>query len=121
MREDKAVIDTNNRGNVERKGDCGQLTRDVIARNYLSLMERFYAGDRRLYLSMDRGDMFHTAIALILQDNKFQRYQTDAEVLAAINKRVNNVAREIIQDSRAPKGGGNTDANDIQTETEQAE
>ena len=57
---------------------------------------------------MDRGDMFHTAIALILQDDKFQRYKSEDVILKEIKRRISNVIREIIQDSREP----NTDEED---------
>lgn len=99
---DNRITIHNSRCNVERKGYCGDLTRDIIARRYLELMTQFYSEDRRLYLSMDRGDMFHTAIALILQDDKFQRYKSEDVILKEIKRRISNVIREIIQDSREP-------------------
>ena len=104
------------RDNIERNGYCGDLTRDIIARRYLDLMTQFYNHDRRLYLSMDRGDMFHNAIALILQDNKFQKYKSEEEVMKEIKRRINNVIREIMQDARDPNKEDKEYADDLQAD-----
>ena len=87
------------RTNVKREGDCGERTREIIARNYLQWMEEFYnSGDRRLYLSMDSGDMFNQAITLILQYSKFQSCKTDEEIISNIRRRISNVITEIKRD-----------------------
>ena len=92
------------RTNVEREGDCGELTREIIARNYLQWMEEYYnSGDKRLYLSMDGGDMFNQAITLILQDSKFQLYKTDDEIISNIRRRIGNVITEIRRDHQQLK------------------
>ena len=87
------------RTNVKREGDCGERTRELIARHYLEWMEEFYnSDDRRLFLSMDGGDMFNHAIALILQDSKFQSCKTDEEITSNIRRRIGNVITEIKRD-----------------------
>ena len=73
-------------------------------------MEWFYSsGDKRLYLSMDGGDMFNQAITLILQDNKFQTYETDEEIISNIRRRIGNVITEIKRDHQQLKAKYNAD------------
>ena len=100
--------------NTTRKGDCGVRTRELIARYYLTLMGEFRNDDGRLYLSMDKGDMFHNAITLILQDSKFNTLKTDSDIMDRIRKRIRNVMSEIKQDHNLYKNKAY--ANDIQTE-----
>ena len=98
------------RTNVKREGDCGERTREIIARNYLQWMEEFYnSEDKRLYLSMDGGDMFNQAITLILQDSKFQSYETDEEIVGNIRRRIGNVITEIKRDHQQLKAKYNAD------------
>ena len=98
------------RTSVKREGDCGERTREIIARNYLQWMEEFYhAGRRRLYLSMDGGDMFNQAITLMLQDSKFQTYKTDEEIISNIRRRIGNVITEIRRDHQQLKAKYNAD------------
>ena len=98
------------RTNVKRDGDCGERTREIIARNYLQWMEEFYnSGDRRLYLSMDGGDMFNNAIALILQDDKFKSCKTDEEIISNIRRRIGNVITEIKRDHQQLRSKYNAD------------
>ena len=98
------------RTNVKREGDCGERTREIIARNYLQWMEEFYnSEDKRLYLSMDGGDMFNQAITLILQDSKFQSYKTDEEIISNIRRRIGNVITEIRRDHQQLKAKYNAD------------
>ena len=98
------------RTNVKREGDCGERTREIIARNYLQWMEEFYnSEDNRLYLSMDGGDMFNQAITLILQDSKFQSYETDEEIVSNIRRRIGNVITEIRRDHQQLKAKYNAD------------
>ena len=98
------------RTNVKREGDCGERTREIIARNYLQWMEEFYnSGDKRLFLSMDGGDMFNQAITLILQDSKFQSYKTDEEIVSNIRRRIGNVITEIKRDHQQLKAKYNAD------------
>lgn len=98
------------RTNVTREGDCGERTREIIARNYLQWMEEFYnSEDRRLYLSMDGGDMFNSAITLILQDDKFQSCKTDEEIISNIRRRIGNVITEIKRDHQQHKSKYNAD------------
>ena len=98
------------RTNVKREGDCGERTREIIARNYLQWMEEFYnSEDKRLYLSMDGGDMFNQAITLILQDSKFQSYETDEEIVSNIRRRIGNVITEIRRDHQQLKAKYNAD------------
>lgn len=98
------------RTNVKREGDCGERTREIIARNYLQWMEEFYnSGDRRLYLSMDSGDMFNQAITLILQDSKFQSCKTDEEIISNIRRRISNVITEIKRDHQQFRSKYNAD------------
>ena len=102
-----------------RKGDCGERTKVLIARYYLALMGEFKNDSGVLYLSMDRGDMFHNAITLILQDSKFQTLETDEDILANIRRRVRNVIREIVQDARMfNKRKEEKDADHLQAEEE---
>ena len=92
------------RTNVKREGDCGERTREIIARNYLQWMEEFYnSEDRRLYLSMDGGDMFNNAITLILQDDNFRSCKTDDEIISNIRRRIGNVITEIKRDHQQQK------------------
>ena len=84
--------------NVNRKGDCGVRTKELIARYYLTLMAEFASDDRRTFLSMDRGDMFHYAITLILQDSSFQSIESDDKIMERIWRRIANVIREVTQD-----------------------
>lgn len=102
------------RVNTIRKGDCGIRTRELIARYYLTLMGEFRDGDGRLYLSMDKGDMFHNAITLILQDSKFKTLRTDSDIMDRIRKRIRNVMSEIKRDHNLYKNKEH--ANDIQAE-----
>nr|UWI40882.1 MAG: hypothetical protein [Bacteriophage sp.] len=102
------------RVNTIRKGDCGVRTKELIARYYLVLMGEFYYSDKRLFLSMDKGDMFHNAITLILQDSKFNALKTDSEIMDRIRRRIRNVISEIKQDHNLYKNKSH--ANDIQTE-----
>ena len=98
------------RTNVKREGDCGERTREIIARNYLQWLEEFYnSEDKRLYLSMDGGDMFNQAITLILQDSKFQSYKTDEEIISNIRRRIGNVITEIRRDHQQLKAKYNAD------------
>ena len=98
------------RTSVKREGDCGERTREIIARNYLQWMEEFYnSEDKRLYLSMDGGDMFNQAITLILQDSKFQSYKTDEEIISNIRRRIGNVITEIRRDHQQLKAKYNAD------------
>ena len=98
------------RTNVKREGDCGERTREIIARNYLQWMEEFYnSEDKRLYLSMDGGDMFNQAITLILQDSKFQSCETDEEIIINIRRRISNVITEIKRDHQQLKAKYNAD------------
>ena len=98
------------RTNVKREGDCGERTMEIIARNYLQWMEEFYnSEDKRLYLSMDGGDMFNQAITLILQDSKFQSYETDEEIISNIRRRIGNVITEIRRDHQQLKAKYNAD------------
>ena len=98
------------RTNVKREGDCGERTREIIARNYLQWMEEFYnSEDKRLYLSMDGGDMFNQAITLILQDSKFQSHKTDEEIISNIRRRIGNVITEIRRDHQQLKAKYNAD------------
>ena len=98
------------RTNVKREGDCGERTREIIARNYLQWMEEFYnSGDRRLYLSMDGGDMFNHAVTLILQDSKFQSCKTDEEIISNIRRRISNVITEIKRDHQQLRSKYNAD------------
>ena len=100
---------------ITRKGDCGVRTKELIARYYLPLMGEFMSGDHRLYLSMDRGDMFHYAITLILQDSSFQLLQDDTSIMDRVRRRIANVIREITQDHNQIR---NRYADDIQAEEE---
>lgn len=87
------------RTNLKREGDCGERTRELVARHYLEWMEEFHkSGDKRLFLSMDGKDMFNNAITLILQDSKFQAYKTDEEIISNIKRRIGNVITEIKKD-----------------------
>ena len=104
------------RTNVVRKGDCGVRTRELIARYYLTLMGEFMGGDRRLYLSMDRGDMFHYAVTLILQDSSFRSLGSDERIMERIRRRIANAIREITQDHNQI---GNRYADDIQAKEEE--
>ena len=98
------------RTNVKREGDCGERTREIIARNYLQWMEEFYnSEDKRLYLSMDGGDMFNQAITLILQDSKFQSDKSDEEIISNIRRRIGNVITEIRRDHQQLKAKYNAD------------
>lgn len=98
------------RTNVKREGDCGERTREIIARNYLQWMEEFYnSEDRRLYLSMDGGDMFNNAITLILQDDNFRSCKTDDEIISNIRRRIGNVITEIKRDHQQQKSKFNAD------------
>lgn len=92
------------RTNVVRKGDCGVMVRDLIARHYLSLMDK-YCSDRsgRVYLSMTVTDMFHQAIILILQDSSMTKYVKEEEALERIEQRIRNVFSEIKQDHNQGK------------------
>lgn len=92
------------RTNVVRKGDCGLMVRNLIARHYLSLMDK-YCSDRsgRIYLSMTATDMFHQAITLILQDSSMSKYTKEEEVLERIEQRIRNVFSEIKQDHNQGK------------------
>lgn len=109
------------RTNITRKGDCGVRTKELIARYYLTLMGEFRNEDNnRLFLSMDRGDMFHNAIALILQDSKFQKMETDEEIMKNIRRRIRNVILEITQDDKIKKEKTIDYANNIQAKEEQA-
>lgn len=94
--------------NIVRKGDCGIRTKELIARYYLDLMREFYNQDRRLFLSMDRGDMFHYAITLILQDSAFQGLTSDEAIMDRIRRRIRNVVREITQDHNQMSNQDNT-------------
>ncbi len=92
------------RTNINRVGDCGERTRSLIARHYLQWMEEFNnAGDKRLYLSMDGGDIFNYAITLILQDSGFQAYETDEEIIKNIKRRISNTASEVVRDHKQLK------------------
>lgn len=102
------------RESVNREGCCGTRTNELIARYYLTLMGEFCNDDDRLYLSMDKGDMFHNAITLILQDSKFNTLKTDSDIMDHIRKKIRNVMREIKQDHDLYKNKAY--ANDIQTE-----
>ena len=74
------------------------------------MMEVMYnSGDKRLYLSMDGGDMFNQAITLILQDSKFQSYKTDEEIVSNIRRRIGNVITEIRRDHQQLKAKYNAD------------
>lgn len=100
-----------------RKGDCGQRTKELIARYYLTLMGEFREDSGKLYLSMDRCDMFHSAITLILQDNRFQHLETDEAIMQNIRRRIRNVIKEIVQDARIlNKRKEDKDADHLQTE-----
>lgn len=92
------------RTNVIRKGDCGVLVRNLIARHYLRLMDK-YCTDKsgRTYLSMTASDMFHHAITLILQDGTMNKYEKESEALDRIEQRIRNVISEIKQDHHQDK------------------
>lgn len=113
------------RTNVKREGDCGERTRELLARHYLEWMEEFYnSDDRRLFLSMDGGDMFNHAVTLILQDSKFQTYKTDDEIISNIRRRIGNVITEIRRDHQELKAKYNADnqqADKIANEEERRE
>ena len=98
------------RTNVKREGDCGERTRELIVRHYLEWMEEFYnSEDKRLFLSMDAGDMLNQAITLILQDNRFQIYETDEEIISNIRRRIGNVITETKRDHQQLKAKYNAD------------
>ncbi len=113
------------RTNVKREGDCGERTRELMARHYLEWMEEFYnSEDKRLFLSMDGGDMFNHAVTLILQDSKFQAYETDEEIIINIRRRISNVFTEIKRDHQQLKAKYNADnqqADKIANEEERRE
>lgn len=110
------------RTNMVRNGDCGQRTKELIARYYLTLMGEYRNDTGVLYLSMDMNDMFHNAITLILQDSSFQRLNTDDEIMAKIRKRISAVISEIMKDSILMNNKKeDKHAYDLQTEEEQAE
>lgn len=108
------------RTNVVRKGDCGLMVRNLIARHYLRLMDK-YCSDRsgRTYLSMTVTDMFHQAITLILQDSSMSKYVNDVEALERIEQRIRNVFSEIKQDHNQEKAIEYAD--DIQTKATEVE
>lgn len=89
------------RTNTVRKGDCGKRTKELIARYYLEWRGYYCDGDNRLYLSMDKYDMYHKAITLILQDSSFRTMKTDEEILNEIKRQIRNVATEIIRDHQS--------------------
>ena len=89
------------RTNTVRKGDCGKRTKELIARYYLEWRGYYCDGDNRLYLSMDKYDMYHKAITLILQDSSFRMMKTDEEILTEIKRQIRNVATEIIRDHQS--------------------
>lgn len=98
------------RTNINRVGDCGERTKNLIARYYLQWMEKFNnAGDKKLYLSMDGGDMFNQAMTLILQDSEFQSCETDEEIIENIHRRIGNVITEIRRDHKQLKAKYNAD------------
>lgn len=105
------------RANIIRKGDCGQRTRELVARYYLTLLGEFKSNSSHLYLSMSSEDMFHNAITMILQDSKFQRLTTDVEIMALIRKRIRNVISEIKQDHNQQTMKAYAD--DLQTKEEE--
>ena len=72
-------------------------------------MAIYNSEDKRLYLSMDGGDMFNQAITLILQDSKFQSYKTDEEIISNIRRRIGNVITEIRRDHQQLKAKYNAD------------
>ena len=110
------------RTNMVRKGDCGQRTKELIARYYLTLMGEYRNDSGILYLSMDMYDMFHNAITLILQDSSFQKLNTDDEIMAKIRKRISTIISEIMKDSILMNNKKeDKHAYDLQTEEEQAE
>lgn len=104
------------RRRIIRKGDCGVRTKELIARYYLTLMSEFMTGDRRTFLSMERGDIFHYAITLILQDSSFQSLESDENIMERIRRRIANVIREVTQDHNQEK---RRYADDIQAEEEE--
>ena len=87
------------RTNMNRPGDCGQRTKELVARYYLSLLGEFRRDCERLFLSMNEEDMFHNAIILILQDSYFRRLKTDEEIMANIRRRIGNVITEVKKDA----------------------
>ena len=113
------------RTNVKREGDCGERTRELMARHYLEWMGEVYnSEDKRLFLSMDGGDMFNHAVTLILQDSKFQAYETDEEIIINIRRRISNVFTEIKRDHQQLKAKYNADnqqADKIANEEERRE
>lgn len=89
------------RTNMERKGDCGKRTKELIARYYLALAGEFRDPDNKIVMSMGKNDMFHNAITLILQDSKFKSYTSDEEIMANIRRRIKNVICEIRRDDKS--------------------
>lgn len=89
------------RTNMERKGDCGKRTKELIARYYLALAGEFRDQDNKLVMSMGKDDMFHNAITLILQDSKFKSYTSDEEIMLNIRRRIKNVICEISKDDKS--------------------
>lgn len=82
-----------------RRGDCGNRARELIARYYIQWANDFiHHEDKRLRLSMDNADMFHNAIAVILQDDRFQSLESDEEIIRMAKKRIHEVAMGIIMD-----------------------
>lgn len=87
-----------------RTGDCGVMVKNIIARHYLKLMDKYCSGkSERAYLSMTANDMFHNAITLILQDSSMQKYRLEQDALERIEQRIRNVFSEIKQDHNQEK------------------
>lgn len=90
-----------NRTNFDKKGECSQRTKDLIARYYLSLLgELCPHGETGSHLSVSNYDMFHNAICFVLQDSKTHGLKSDDEIMGYIRRRVRNVMSEVIQDDK---------------------
>lgn len=112
------------RTNMIRNGDCGIRTKEIIARYYIQWANEFIRlEDKRLYLSMDKGDIYHNAITMILQDDRFRSIDSDDEIISMIKKRIKDVAMGIYKDhyhNKRMEIGGNY-ADNIQTEGKQGQ